>query len=263
MGFIGKLLVVLHGALSLAVLGWATGVFTHHIDWNTPPTETGRGAGLFERQAKQVEEYNLAVDRAHPRWQSNVSQVVVLEGERYPRRAYYATMIRMATTGKIPKNNMPGEDVVPNPVKNLYPLDATTGYLNTQTPTARPAFNVRDAKMGAAAVAALSVEEYQRLSNKLAEDVQASQKLNEAALVERDKLNKEINGVTDPMLIKGLRTQLAEQLQIKDRAETEDRYVIGFVTNNESNFDLVRKRRDALNVRIEELKKAGYPEKRN
>src|SRR5262249_863020 len=74
-------------------------------------------------------------------------------------------------------------------------------------------------------------------------------------LAERDKLNKEINGVTVPMLVKGLRQQIEEQLTIKDRGDAEDRYVIGFVTNRESEFDLVRKRRDAMLARIEEIVK--------
>jgi hypothetical protein len=260
MGFIGKLLVVLHGALSLAVLGWATGVVTHRIDWNTPPAEEGKEAvpGLYERQKTKVEEYNSAVDKSFTRWTGNASQVVILEGERYPRRAFYAGQLESIQRGTL--NGTAQADPV-----RLQVTDPATGYLDVRPTVSRPVFFVRDEKKSGdgTGVKSLSIAEYLKLMDQRVLDIAASQKKNADSLVEREKLNKEINGIMVPMLIKGLRQQIAEQLSIKDRGDAEDRYVVGFVTNREAEFDLVRKRRDAMTARIDELKKAGYPEKRD
>src|SRR5207245_936984 len=69
MSTIGKVLVLLHGALSITVLAWVIGVFTNRIDWNNPPAKAGQEGtvGLFDRQKAKAAEYNVAVDRAHAR----------------------------------------------------------------------------------------------------------------------------------------------------------------------------------------------------
>jgi hypothetical protein len=100
----------------------------------------------------------------------------------------------------------------------------------------------------------MSVAEYDTRMAKLVEDIKASQKKSELAIVERDKLNREIVGVTQPTLVKGLRTLINEQKLIFDQAELEDRYASVFVTNREAEFGLFKKRRDAMLSRVEELK---------
>src|SRR5262245_39407833 len=102
MGFIGKLLIVLHGAASLAVLAWAFGVYTHRIDWNTPPPQPGKETtpGLFDRQKAQADQYNIAVDKAYTRWSGNQFSVLALGGERYPRRTFYEGQLTLVKTGK-------------------------------------------------------------------------------------------------------------------------------------------------------------------
>jgi hypothetical protein len=89
------------------------------------------------------------------------------------------------------------------------------------------------------------------------EDIQASQVKSAKAIAERDKLNDDIVGHTQPTLKKGLRTLLLEQVTFKERAEREETYVTGFVTNREAEFGLLKKRRDAMLDRMEELKSGG------
>ena len=129
MGFIGKVMVLLHGALSITVLAWVVGVVTHRIDWNNPPPpEAGgkdKGPGLYDKQKTKAADYTAAVDRAYNRWTTNRNQVDVLEVERYPRRTFYATHLYMIQTGELPGTK------VANPVQDIFPL-AGNGYLDVR-----------------------------------------------------------------------------------------------------------------------------------
>lgn len=257
MGFIGKVLVVLHGALAVAVLAWALGVYTHRVNWNTPPTQAGKeppGPGLFDRQKDKAAEYNVAVDRSYTRWTTNIDQVKALEGERYPRRAFYAVELELVRSG-----NGPDKKAVPNPVRELV-TDPATGFLDVRPTAQRKPLMVREGTMaGGGGVAAKAISQYVVDIDKAVDDIKASQKKNQTAIDEREKLNREIVGVTDPTPIKGLRTQLAEQKVIEDQANFESTYVTGFVTNREAEFGLLKKRRDAMQARMTQLEKFNQP----
>jgi hypothetical protein len=252
MSTIGKVLVLLHGALAITVLAWAIGVATNRIDWNTPPADKGGGGpGLYDRQKALAAEYNAAVDRSHARWSGNLNQVLVLEAERYPRRAYYQLHLYVMQTGKL------GDKDVPNPVQDvLNPLAPNgfidvprlpNGQLDMTRALARKPYEVRPG------VPAKSAAQYDREMAKFVEDMKGLQVTSEKAIVEREKLNREIVGVTQPTLVKGLRTLINEQKNILDQAEAEDRYVAVFVTNREAEFGLFKKRRDAMQARVAEL----------
>jgi hypothetical protein len=241
MSTLGRVLIILHGALSLAVLTWALGVYTHRIQWNNPPAGATKAEGVFARQKARADEYNVAVERAYTRWSGNLAQVQLLENERYPRRAFYATQLQMVETGKLPN----GQDARV-PVQQL--VIAPNGFLDLR-PEGRPAYEVRPG------VAADSAVGYQRKMAQLLEDIKASQAQNATAIDQRNALNREIIGVDQPMVVKGLRRRLDEQILILDQAKAEDQYVATFVTNREAEFGLLKKRRDALTARMGELKK--------
>jgi hypothetical protein len=260
MSTIGKVLVLLHGAVAITVLAWAIGVAANRIHWNTPPAGgKDTGPGLYDRQKAQAAEYNVAVDRSYTRWTGNLNQVLVLEAERYPRRAFYATHLYVMQTGEL------GGQPVPNPVQGVL-APGPSGFLNVQRNAqggldmvrtlAFPPFEVRPG------VPARSVAQYDREMKKFVEDIQASQVRSAAAIVEREKLNREIVGVTQPMLVKGLRTLITEQKNIIDQADAEDRYVAVFVTNREAEFGLFKKRKDAMQGRVAELNKYYDTEKK-
>lgn len=245
MAFIGKLLVVLHSAVALGVLAWAIGIYTQRIDWNTPPTQPGKDApapGLFDRQKAAAERYNAAVDKAYTRWSGNLFQVNSLEAERFPRRAFYKNELEVIRTGKVD-----GKPVTGPPVKEL--VTASNGYLDVRPNIPRNPVEVRPG------VRAESIDGYTTKMVKIREDISASQAKNAKAIEERDKLNDDIIGHTQPTLKKGLRTLLLEQIGFRERAEREDMYSVSFVTNREAEFGLLKKRRDAMNGRIEELNK--------
>jgi len=239
MGTIGKVLVLVHGGLSLMVLAWVVGVVTHRIDWNNPPDN--KGPGIYKQQADKAADYTASIDRAYNRWTTNLNQVNVLETQRYPRRAFYQVELTRIATGEPAEGNA-------DPVREL--VVAPDGFLDVNPNAARKAVEVRPG------VKAKPIKRYEEEMAKLAEDILASQKKSEAALVERDKLNREILGTTQPVLVKGLRTLINEQKLISDQAENEDRYASVFVTNREAEFGLFKKRRDAMLGRVEELKAA-------
>jgi hypothetical protein len=239
MGTLGKVLVIVHGALSLAVLAWALGIYTHRINWNAPQ---GGGANkeesVYARQKAKADEYNVAVDRAYTRWSGNLFQVQALDQERYPRRNFYGTQLYLVQTGQLN-----GKDV-PQPVQQL--VNAPNGFLDIRQVVGRPPYEVR------AGVPADSIAGYERKMARLVEDIKASQVRNDQALAERDALNREVIGTQQA---KGLRRRYNEQVEIMDRALAEDQYAATFVTNREAEFGLFKKRRDALTGRMTELKK--------
>jgi hypothetical protein len=256
MGFIGKVLVLLHGALSLTVLGWAVGVVTNRIDWNMPPGEGSKdNPGVYAQQKAKADEYNVAIDRSFTRWTGNLNQVLVLEGERYPRRAFYAYHKYAMETGLGPDAN--GNMVkLQNPVQAVLAPAANgflnvprqpNGNLNLVAAMAFPPFEVRPG------VPADSMVGYQNRMTKLVEDIKTSQVESAKFITDREKLNREIVGVEQPMKVKGLRTLITEQKTIEDNAVNEDRYAAVFVTNREAEFGLFKKRRDAMLARVAEL----------
>lgn len=256
MSTIGKVLVLLHGALSLTVLAWAIGVMTNRIDWNNPPAKAGAdGApGFYTRQKAKMDEYQVAVERSYTRWTGNLNQMAVLEAERYPRRAFYQVHLYMMQTG-----NGPNGQPVQNPVQDVLTPLAPNGFIDVPRDkngnldfvraVARKPYEVRPG------INADSMAGYDRRMARQVEDIRALQIKSDQAIVEREKLNKEIVGVTQPMLVKGLRTLITEQKTIMDMAENEDRYVAVFVTNREAEFGLFKKRRDAMLARVAELNK--------
>jgi hypothetical protein len=250
---LGKVLVLIHGALSLTVLAWALGVSTHRVDFNNPPGGGKEAAqGIFARQQAQAEEYKAGADRALNRWSSNLNQVLVLEGERYPRRTFYATHLYMIQTGEL------GGQKIANPVQQMplapngfLAVPMVDGKLNVAEAINRPPVEVRPG------IPAWSIAQYDLAMAKQVDDIKDLQRRSVEAIAERDKLNREIVGVDKPTLVKGLRTLINEQRLISDQAELEERYARVFVTNRESEFGLFKKRRDAMLARVEELKAAA------
>jgi len=232
--------VIVHAALSLAVLAWAVGIFTHRIHWNAPQ---GAGANkedsIYARQKSKADEYNVAVDRAYTRWSGNLFQVQALDQERYPRRVFYGTQLYLVQTGQL------NGKAVQNPVRQL--VNAPNGFLDIRPGANHPPFEVRPG------VPADSIAGYEKKMTQRVEDIKASQEVNDKALAEREALNRQIIGT---QMEKGLRRRYNEQVAIFDQAQAEDQYVANFVTNREAEFGLFKKRRDALTDRMHELEKS-------
>jgi len=242
---LGKVLVIVHAAMSIGVLAWAIGVFTHRVHWNKPPEGATEKEGIYAKQQAKATEYSDAAKRAYTRWSGNLFQVQGLEAERYPRRSYYTTKLEMVKSGTV-RDAMGGSRKVQDPVRHL--VIAPNGFLD-----------VRDAMAGApvevrSGVNAKCIDDYDKDVAKVIEDTKASQVTNAQAITDRDKLNREIIGIKDPF-VKGLRQLINEQKAIEDQAYNEDAYITDAVTNREAEFGLLKKRRDALVGRKGELER--------
>ncbi len=235
MGFIGKMLVMFHAVLSIGMLTWAIGVYTQKINWKSADKED---PGVFDRQQAKAEDLTGAMNRAYYRWTSNYGSVVLFEAQRFPRRSFYTTQLTLVQNGP---------DTSPAVLQ--LTTDPATGFLNVDPRVARKPVA---APSGANAK---SITGYEADIKQTYLDIDASQKENSKALTDRELVNNEVTGVTKPKLIKGLRQQINEQKLIEDEANLEVLYVGGFTTIREAEFGLLKKRRDALTVRMAELKK--------
>lgn len=241
MGMLGKFLVMVHSVLSLGMLTWAIGVYTHKINWKSPNKDN---PGVFDRQSSRFDDMKLAMNQSYYRWTGAYAGVLQLESERFPRRAFYIGQLNLLQFGAL----TPGGQEVEPAVQELV-VDPRTGYLDITKPTGRKAIPAQ----GGGSLR--SVVAHDRAMNKLYEDIRASQIRNVKLQADREVLNKEIIGVTKPALIKGLRQQINEQKLMEDEANLEITYVDGFSTIREAEFGLLKKRRDALTLRMAELKK--------
>ncbi|WP_020470498.1 hypothetical protein [Zavarzinella formosa] len=243
MGMFGKILVMFHTVLSLGMLTWAVGVYTQRINWNSPSKDA---PGVFDRQKAKTEDLKDAMNRSYYRWTANYGNVLQFEVERFPRRVFYTSQMNLLQYGSTVKGGKSDEPAVPA-VQELV-LDPRTGFLDVTKVTGRkpiPAPNGGNVR---------SIVGYEAAMNQAYKDIAASQAKNTKLLADRDLVNNEITGVTKPMLVKGLRQQINEQKLIEDEAVSEVAYVKGFTTIREAEFGLLKKRRDALSNRENELK---------
>ncbi len=246
MAMLGKILVVVFTALSLAVLTWAFGVYTQRIEFVAP---AGKDTpGIFKAQQDKARELSANADRAFTRWSGNLATVAALEAERYPRRSFYAERLQAARFGQ--KWNAQARQwqpvVAPDvPVQML--VFTPNGWIDIR-PGARPPVLAREGGGALDSLAGYAVK-----MTALDAAIKLSREANVKAIDERKKLNDEIVGVTEPRLIKGLRQLISEQKTIEEQGNLEDVYAADVVTNREAEFGLLKKRRDAMNARKSEL----------
>jgi hypothetical protein len=244
MGTFGKIMVLVHGAVSIAVLSWAFGVYTQRITWTSADKDN---LGFFDQHQAEATVLNLKIDKAFTRWSSNAATLATLdEGQqgRQRRRAFYPAQLYLVRTGKFN-----GADTTPA-VQQL--ITAPNGYLEITRPTGRPAVESN-------AQALRSIDSYYRDMQKQFDDYTKSQAETNKHQVARDDLNKKIIDTMGPPPTKGLRTLLQEQRLMEDAAVAQERFDITYLVNLEAEFGLLKKRRDALFVRMKELTDTKTP----
>ncbi|HVK11182.1 MAG TPA: hypothetical protein VM597_20605 [Gemmataceae bacterium] len=243
---LGKIMVVVFTALSLAVFTWAFGVYTQRIEFSAP---AGKDTpGIFKTQQAKAAELSANADRAFTRWSGNLATITNVEGQRYPRRSYYAALLQLGEYGLI--WNAQARQWAPAPAGvPMFQVLAITkdGYIDVSPGPRQPVLS----REGGAPLRSLA--NYAQDAVKLAQDIRTSREANVKWIDERKKLNDEIVGVTEPQLVKGLRRLISEQKTIDEQANMEDVYAADVVTNREAEFGLLKKRRDAMTARMEEL----------
>jgi hypothetical protein len=243
MAMLGKIMVLVFTALSLAVFTWAFGVYTQRIEFSAP---AGKDTpGIFKQQQAKAAELSANADRAYTRWSGNLATVTTLEGTRYPRRSFYAVQLYMAeygtwvnpATGKVEPSATPVQVLTYTP----------DGYIDVRQLNGRPQILSREGGSPLDSMAGYGVK-----MRDLTAAITASREANVKAIEAREKLNAEIVGVPATKT-KGLRKLVSEQKTIEEQANMEDVYAADVVTNREAEFGLLKKRRDAMTARMEEL----------
>jgi hypothetical protein len=82
MTLLGKLLVCLHFVLSLVFLTWAAGVYTQHINWTKGKSADSQEPGELARREKRTDEAKAATYAAQERWKATRADLVAIEKRR-------------------------------------------------------------------------------------------------------------------------------------------------------------------------------------
>jgi hypothetical protein len=235
MGKLGKVLVLVHGAVSIALLAWAIGIYTQRVKW----TSTDKSdPGVFDQHTVRAAELQSGVEKSYTRWSGNLFTVLNLDNERFNRRGFYPGQLNMLVTGQF------GGMDVPNPVQEL--VNGPNGYLDIRQPTGRPAMQSSGQNLR-------NITQYYTLMQQQYVAFDMSQKKSRQYQADREELNKKIVGTEGPPPTKGLRLLLTEQRTMEDAAVAQERYDTTYLVNLEAEFGLLKKRRDALTVRMKEL----------
>jgi hypothetical protein len=242
---LGKWLVLINVALSLMFLAWAVGLYSNHINWATPPSDSGqRVQGMVDELKEQITRLVAARDSADNRWFDATGRVLALEMERPARQKYYADLTRSVRQGDLAAINPP--------VQQLE-FDRATGRVVLK-PTGRPPVEIDGQP-------ALSMAGYRAAIHDKTAQISAAQQQVTALVGETEKLTRQVTGFIPPgdgervtAEQKGLRMVLAEQEKLAHDLRLEQDYLRSPLTNYAIQTDLLRKRQAALAARLDELK---------
>jgi len=238
MAFIGKTLVLLFGAGSLMCLMWAAMVFTQKMDYFPPPKEQNptKKLGRVEEAQQKSKDLLYANDRALTRWGQNFDEVLQAEVDRSKRRDFYKTQIDVLVSGM--------DNGKAQPPRQLNEPDVDTSLLNLASPYKENLkFDGKDLD---------TIDKYRTEIAAKGEEAPKVIDRIQTAKKESAKATQAINGTEKE---KGLRTRIKEQENIEELATAETLYLEDFIANRRAEAQLFQKRRNAMEARVEELKK--------
>ena len=239
---LGKLLVLLNVGLSLGLAGLAFGVYTNRIDWpgTAPATGSEKTVGEFAQKKTEVEDAQKAAGVAltvwrKPRrssctWRSDVRRISTLRqtarDTRRERRAGDHSGSCDTHRGCRQSGCGAGRGRPANP--------------RCEAPAGRSLQSVRAFR-----------EELASTESKIANKIDTVTSL----VKQQQDLTQEINGI--PGRQKGLRDLLAEEIQAREKAHEELESVRPLRYNRQVESELLQKRQQSLQARLQELKNIG------
>ena len=239
---LGRLLVLLNVGLSLGLAGLAFGVYTNRIDWpgTAPATGSEKTVGEFAQKKVEVEDAQKAAGVALTRLEEAEAQLVHLEERRPKDQALYAKQLEI----------LEGKDG-----------QGTIQVLATRTAGAgravavldKDGLPILDAKAPARSLQSVRAfrEELTSTESEIANKIDTVTSL----VKQQQDLTQEINGV--PGRQKGLRDLLAEEIQAREKAHEELESVRPLRYNRQVESELLQKRQQSLQARLQELKNIG------
>lgn len=267
----GKILVFLTTVLSFLFLAWAISVYTTRLDWFPPPgTPKDEKVGRIDQLKAENDALNLAIARARSRadlgrvallGQENRRLAVNAQGRplnvlipgRWERQEWYRRQLGMVLYGYDIGNNAARVDPAVQQMnlkafgkEMLLPYDQPTGrqsiVLDPGTGV-KPVQAIETTNLALAA-ALRKIQEAQAMIMRLAKE---EQELLDTIIDRPDPKNP-------GFLLKGLRTQVREQVKIGEDALNELEYIRPFGENRLAEQVLLLQRQMSLEKRLAEVK---------
>jgi DNA repair ATPase RecN len=238
---LGKLLVLLNVGLSLGIAGLAFGVYTNRVDWpGTAPAAAGeKTVGEFAQKKAELEDAKNAADIALTRLEEAQAQLTRLEERRPKDQALYAKQLELLE-GKEGQGNIQVLTTRTVGAGRAVLDEDGLPILEPPRAPARPLQSVRAYH-----------EELASTENKIANKIDTVTSL----VKQQQDLTQEINGVAGRQ--KGLRDLLAEEIQAREKAHEELESVRPLRYNRQVESELLQKRQQSLQARLQELKNIG------
>jgi hypothetical protein len=235
----GKILIFANLVLSLVFATMALGIYTNRIDWPgtaSPLVQGEKVLGEHARLREEIRDQEKVASAALTRWLDLTKQVADLERNRPIALAWYADKINILDTGK----DRAGKAEA---VTALVHKDGNLLFQNGQpVPGPNPNQPLQPTSFYLAAF------------GKNAADIKTQVEATNKALLDAEDLTVRINGLMGKQ--KGLRDLLWEEETAHRNALEELEHVKPFRYNRQAEAELLSKRQQALEARVDELKKA-------
>jgi hypothetical protein len=268
MTLLGKVLVYLTVALSFVMLAWALALYTHRIDWSNNTAKGEHPAGALVARKKRVDDAMPAIEVANTRWRQALhgkDGLLAWEKRNAEDREWYAAQLKAARFGS---DGQGGQEVIKRvAIKDSAPvLDPNTGR-----PTLVDAERPKGGE-GQAGGPLYCYQYYFKELEALTAKIQAQQEAYQKEVKRETELTQLASGpkpVVDDRIKEvakerglnpsdiPLRQRILDELAKLDRLNEELKDVASRQTNSVVDTELLLSRREQLERRIEELKKAS------
>lgn len=240
MTLIGKVLVLLNVVLSVAMAFWAVGVYSHYINYSTPP---GRGSaeqneGLVFQRDNQIKARQEQLAAAEARWRGPYAFLPRIAQQRANNRQWYAEQVQAMQKGPGPAKSVTYKagQVELDPKQYGRPLLVDAADVDGQPLQPLQAYvKANEDTNNAIHVAQVELERQTRLDT---------------------ELTQKIGGDN------GLRFQLAREEHKRHEILAEQDYLRPLLVNSLVEGELVTKRQVELKARVKELKAVGVASSR-
>jgi hypothetical protein len=242
---LGKILVFLTFALSLMMATWALGVYTNRIDFSDSKAKGGEGE--YEKRRLAIDALNKELPPAETAWREARASLGREEKRVADDRVWYQDQlqhVREKATDANPVKRIvyaKADGEQPGVRKGQIRLDAD----------GRPLLEPAKDRLGNAL---LSLARHNQDEQKVLHDLEEVQNQHAKQIDDAVALTERLIGKPG---VKGLHQQLVEERKKRDDVVAEIGLVEPLLINTVVDAELVHKRHQALEGRLQELKKIG------
>jgi hypothetical protein len=248
MTLFGKILVFVNLALSLMMATWAFAVWSNRIDFSNTKATGDQAAGEFAQRAAQIEALWEAVPPAELAWKSARGELLDRESRRLADRGWYQDEL----------NHLRNKATAADPCRTItyaQQNDDRTGIRKGEIlldpATGRPVLASAKDRFGKPL---LSLASYVNEEQKLLASMEVVQNKHENQMKEASQLTEQLVGTAGN---KGLQQRLVDERNKRKDVAAEEDLIRPLLINGVVDSELILKRKNALELRIKELKGTG------